>query len=195
MQQIILASTSPYRRAQLEQLGVPFDAHPSGVDEAIEKQQATTPDALATTLALQKAEAVSARFPDAIVIAGDQVAAVEGELLNKPGSAEASVKQLQRLSGVSHQLWSAMAVVHGSSLFSEVVLSQHTLTMRELTLDEIQAYVTRDQPWDCVGSYKIETSGIGLFTSIKGDDPSAIVGLPLMALATILRQLGVPLWR
>lgn len=189
--ELILASTSPYRRALLDRLGKPFLAIAPGVDEEPYRDRGLLPREMAETLALAKAEAVASSHPDAIVIGSDQVAEADGLVLGKPGTVEAAVGQLRGMSGRSHRLITAMAVIHRAP----GVIISHTdvtvLAMRSLDDEAIRRYVEADRPLDCAGSYKIEARGIALFERIDTVDSTAIVGLPLIALTAILRQLGV----
>lgn len=185
---LILASTSPYRRALLERLGVEFSCVAPGVDEDQFKALNLTPAALAEKLAYEKARAVFDRFPEAIVIGGDQVAEVDGTILGKPGSPEKALEQLRLMRGKTHQLLTAVHLL-GPSL-NVPHLSITKLKMRELSDDDLRAYIKRDQAFDCAGSYKIEESGIKLFSEIDCDDMNTIMGLPLIWLQTALLRAG-----
>jgi septum formation protein len=186
---VLLASTSPYRRDLLRRLLPDFECVAPGVDESALRQAGDVPAELAARLASAKAAAVAALRPDAIVIGSDQVATVDGNVLGKPGSTTRAIEQLQSLSGRVHQLHTAVSVqVRGTR---RDFLNTTDLQMRSLTSDEIHRYVARDQPLDCAGSYRIESLGIALFDAIRTDDFTAIIGLPLRALAAVLRELGV----
>ncbi|WP_169976668.1 Maf family protein [Tautonia rosea] len=190
---LILASTSPYRRALLERLGLPFRCRAPGVDEDALKNQGLSPRELADRLAIAKADAVARLEPNpaAIVIGSDQLVAFEGRVLGKPGSVDRAVEQLLSLSGRDHELITAMAVIQGSHVIQHTDVAR--LHVRPLSQSEIERYVLADQPIDCAGAYKLESRGIVLFEQIDCADHSAITGLPLMALTTILRDLGVPI--
>lgn len=188
---LVLASTSRYRREQLERLGLSFRAVAPPCDEEALKGTGIPPYELATTLARGKAESLRGAFPDAVIIGGDQLAEIDGHVLGKPGSADAAVEQLRRLAGRTHELVTALAVAHPGGI--EQHLDVTRLTMRALTRPEIERYVAADDPVDCAGAYKLESRGIALFASIESADHSAITGLPLIALTTILRRLGYPL--
>ncbi len=188
---LILASTSPYRRAQLEQLGVPFSCEAPGVDERAAEPQGATPREVAAALARAKALAVAARHPGAIVIGGDQVCVLDDEVLHKPGSAERAVEQLARLAGRTHRLISAICVARGERCVCHEDVTE--LDMRPLSEEERRRYVEADQPLDCAGSYKLEARGVTLFSAIRSADHSAIQGLPLLALCELLRAEGVAL--
>lgn len=189
---LILASTSPYRRALLERLGVPFEARSPGVDERAVTR--TTPEGLAEALAVMKAEALH-DVGDALVIGSDQVVDLDGEILGKPGTVEGAVEQLLRLAGRTHRLITAVAVHDARAARTEVATDVHTLTMRSLDRDTLARYVAYDQPLDCAGSYKLETRGIALFERIQADpetaDQTAIIGLPLMKTLVLMLRLGV----
>jgi septum formation protein len=184
---LLLASTSSYRRALLERLGVPFEIRPPDVDESsIKSTWKGSPLGLVRHLARAKAESVAER--GAVVIGSDQIAVLDGRILGKPGSAAAAVEQLMLLSGRSHDLITAIAIASAGKIEEEVNVTR--LTMRPLSAAEIERYVAADMPTDCAGSYKLESRGITLFEAIESDDHTAIVGLPLIALTSILRNLG-----
>lgn len=188
---LVLASTSSYRRDLLARLGVPFACVSPGVNEDAFKSAQSTPQWLAEDLALAKARAVAERFPSAVVLGGDQVCACEGRILDKPGSAEKAREQLAFLQGKSHELITAVAVVHPTGVIPLCEIA--CLTMRRLSAAEIARYVNADQPLDCAGSYKLEALGVSLFDSIDAADHTAIIGLPLLAICRVLRQLGFAL--
>lgn len=189
MARLILASTSPYRRALLARLGVPFEACAPACDEEALKDPALAPQALAARLARAKALSVAERAPDAYVLGSDQVAEVDGQILGKPGSVAACEAQLARLSGRVHRLVTAVCLAcPGGALREHVDVT--TLEVRALTREEIQRYVRADQPLDCAGSYKIEQQGIALFEQVRCADFTAITGLPLMAVSGLLRAEG-----
>lgn len=185
---LILASTSRYRRALLERLGVPFRCEAPRVDEDAFKSRGLAPRDLAEMLAAEKATSLSRDFPQATIIGSDQVAACDGRILGKPGTTAQAVAQLEHLSGRSHELITAVAVWHAGRLLRHTDVT--TLHMRRLGRDAIARYVAADQPLDCAGAYKLEQRGIALFTSIASADQTAIVGLPLIALASLLNDCG-----
>lgn len=189
--ELVLASTSPYRRALLERLGVPFRCRGPVCDEAELQAELTEPFTLAETLAREKAESVALVEPGAVVIGGDQVVYCEGRILGKPMSFERAVEQLSRLEGRAHRLITAMAVWNGGGILKHTDVT--TLVMRPLSRAAIERYVAIDQPLDCAGSYKLESRGIALFEKIETDDHTAVTGLPLLALGSILIRLGFEL--
>lgn len=166
---------------------MPFQTAPPHVDEAAVKQRGGDPVLLAGELAWQKAEAVRRKFPQAIVIGSDQMAVVGTTLLDKPGTVDNARAQLKLLSGNTHRLITAVCVLAPHDRYDWVEVTE--LTMRHLTDEDIQAYVTLEPALDCGGSYKIEGLGISLFTHIKGNDPTAIEGLPLISLSGVLRKI------
>jgi septum formation protein len=188
---LILASTSPYRRALVERLGIPFRCVAPPIDEEVLKANLgqSSPRELAERLALAKAAGVAELEPEAVVIGGDQLVAFDGAILGKPGTTEQAIAQLQRMSGRSHELVTALAVLHQGRVYAHTNVTK--LCLRPLTLEEIERYVETDRPLDCSGSYKLESRGITLFEKIDSDDHSAIVGVPLIALTTILRTIGL----
>ncbi|WP_254507394.1 Maf family protein [Anatilimnocola floriformis] len=188
--QLILASTSKYRRQLLERLRVPFECVAPNVDErALQaKLPSAEPEQIARELARAKAEEVAARYPSAAVIGSDQVCTCDGQILGKPGTAELAIEQLQFLAGKTHRLITAVCVISGNEI--EQLRDVTELKMRPLTQGEIERYVAADQPLDCAGSYKLECLGISLFESITSADHTAITGLPLALVAKVLRDLG-----
>lgn len=188
--QILLASSSRYRRELLGRLLPSFDSVSPDVDEHAFHELEPTPDSLAQRLAMEKTLAVFRRFPDAIVIGSDQLADLNGQVLGKPGTVSAAVDQLLSMSGKTHRLLTAVCIAApGKPLTS--ILNETRLTMRSLTPQEALRYVERDQPLDCAGSYKIESLGISLFEKIETADFTAIMGLPLIQVSQSLRELGV----
>lgn len=191
MRSVILASTSSYRRTLLRQIGLPHEAHASGLDESPYHAQEADPRRLSEILAEAKARALCGRFPDALILGSDQVAALGDAILHKPVTAERARAQLQAMSGRSLQLWTTVSLVDAQSGEAHTHTSLHTLKMRNLRDDQISRYVERDQPLDCAGSFKIESEGIALFESIQGEDYTAIIGLPLMAVVSLLERFGL----
>lgn len=189
MRRLVLASTSPYRRALLARLALPFEALRPDVDET--PLPGEMPLALARRLAAAKAEAVGRGMPDAWVIGSDQVADLDGRALGKSGNRAAAIAQLQAMSGRAVRFHTAVCVRRGE----DAVLATDTTTVRfrSLAVDEIARYVDAERPFDCAGSFKVEGLGIALFDSVVSDDPTALVGLPLIATARLLRRAGFEL--
>ena len=186
---VILASTSRYRRELLTRLRLPFEVEAPGVDEA--PRPGENPASLAQRLALEKARAVAARRPEAAVIGSDQVADLHGEPIGKPGDHARAVQQLQRMSGQRVVFQTAVAVVCPAVGFERTLLAPVVVTFRRLSQAEIEHYLHTEQPYDCAGSARSEALGIALVSSIESDDPSALVGLPLIRTCELLRQAGV----
>lgn len=192
MPALVLASTSVYRQELLQRLGVPFTAVAPRCDEESLKDPTLAPAALAAHLARAKARSVVASWPEAHVLGSDQLVEIEGEVLGKPGTPDVARAQLERLAGKAHRLITAFALACPDGSLLEH-LDVHTLHMRALTRAERARYVSADDPLDCAGSYKIEARGIALFERIEGSDFTAITGLPLIALTSMLRARGFAL--
>jgi septum formation protein len=188
---LILASTSPYRRELLQRLGLPFQAASPNVDEA--PLPLETPLARAQRLALAKATAVHRSHEVATVIGSDQVAVCKGRVLDKPGDAGRCREQLCWLSGAAATFYTAVAVLGNRSTQLSQTVDTTTVYFRTLGDEEIERYITVEQPFDCAGGFRAEALGITLFARIVSEDPTALIGLPLIALARSLRQLGYEL--
>ena len=184
---LILASTSRYRRELLQRLRLPFEVLSPEVDET--PQPGEAPAALALRLALAKARAVQARRPEAVVIGSDQVADLDGEPIGKPHTHERAVAQLTRLAGRSVVFQTGVAVVAPG--FEQALLAPVRVRFRALAPAEIEHYLRTEQPYDCAGSAKSETLGIALLEAIESDDPTALVGLPLIRTCALLRAAGI----
>ena len=187
--ELILASTSRYRRELLERLRLPFRALSPGTDET--PLPGESPVALSKRLALAKARALSERFPDAVVIGADQVADVDGVAIGKPGDHARAVEQLRAMSGRTIVFQTALAVVRASAGFAEVRRVPVPVRFRVLGDAEIEFYLRAEQPYDCAGSAKCETLGIALLEAIESDDPTALIGLPLITTCALLRAAGL----
>jgi len=187
---LVLASTSVYRRELLARLRLPFDAERPEVDET--PQPGEAPAALVARLALAKAAAVVARRPGDWVIGSDQVAELDGAALGKPGHRDRAIAQLAAMSGRAVAFRTAVAVL-GPGSRPLAALDTTTVRFRDLSADEISRYVDAEQPFDCAGSFKSEGLGIALFAAIESTDPTALVGLPLIATAGLLREAGFAL--
>lgn len=188
---LILGSTSRYRRELLSRLAIPFEVVSPEVDETPLPGEA--PASLALRLALAKARAVAANFPQAVVIGSDQVADLNGLPLGKPGTHERAVAQLHQMRGQTVIFQTAVAVVCAESGFEQVELAAVNVKFRELGDDEIENYLRIEQPYDCAGSAKSEGLGIALLESINSDDPTTLVGLPLIRTCRMLRAAGIAL--
>lgn len=187
---LVLASTSPYRRQLLERLGMPFDCVPPQVEETPLAREA--PADTARRLAQAKAQAVAAAQGDALVIGSDQVACLDALRLDKPGTHAVAARQLQALSGRTAQFHTAVCLVDARRGTHWADLVTCRVTFRELDAATIESYLKREQPFDCAGSAKSEALGIALIARIDAPDPTALVGLPLIALTSLLAQAGAP---
>jgi septum formation protein len=186
---LILGSTSRYRRELLQRLGLPFDVQPPQVDETPRAGEA--PAALAARLAGEKAREVAARFPSAVVIGSDQVADLDGRPIGKPGDHARAVAQLRASSGRTLVFHTALQVVCLDAGFDEGLSVPVEVRFRALSDAEIEHYLLRERPYDCAGSAKSEGLGVALLEAIRCDDPTALVGLPLIATAALLRRAGL----
>ena len=186
---LILASTSRYRRELLMRLALPFEVLSPRVDESALAGEA--PSALAERLALAKAAAVGGRHPEAVVIGSDQVAELDGRVIGKPHTHAAATAQLRAMSGRSVAFHTAVAVVRGDRHFASVLSARVQVRFRALDDGQIERYLLADQPYDCAGSAKSESLGIALLTSVDSDDPTALVGLPLIRTCELLRKAGL----
>lgn len=188
-QKLILASTSPYRRELLNRLGLPFEIANPQTDET--PLPAEPPEALALRLSEAKARAVADAYPDALIIGSDQVATVDGKIYGKPGNYERAVEQLQQLSGKTVNFFTGLCLLNTRSGNTDVRGIPTLVTFRHLSDSEIENYLRREPAYNCAGSAKSEGLGIALLSSMRGDDPNALVGLPLIALCDMLRCQGV----
>jgi septum formation protein len=186
---LILASTSRYRRELLERLRLPFTCMSPEVDET--PQPGEAPAALACRLALAKARAVALKHPGAVVIGSDQVADVDGEAVGKPGNHVNAVAQLRRMSGRKITFQTAVAVVRADLGFEQTRLAPVEVVFRQLSDAQIEHYLALEQPYDCAGSAKCETLGIALLQAIHSDDPTALIGLPLIRTSSMIRDAGL----
>lgn len=190
-QPLILASTSPYRRELLARLGLPFiTANPQTDESPLPGEH---PERLALRLAEAKARAVAADFPEALIIGSDQVATTNGEIYGKPGDHPRAVAQLQALSGKTVNFYTGLCLLNTQTGQAEVQGIPTLVTFRQLTNSEIENYLHREPAYNCAGSAKSEGLGIALLERLHGDDPTALIGLPLIALCHMLRRQGVAL--
>lgn len=193
MSEVILGSTSRYRRELIGRLGIAVTCVASPFDEEAAKPGLAGLGVAdrARALAVGKAEALGALHPDAVILGSDQMGELDGEALGKPHTAEAARAQLRRLAGREHRLHTAVAAHHRASGRTEVVVDTHALVMRALTDEAIADYVARDAPLDCAGSYRVESLGIALFERVTGDDFTAVIGVPLTRVVALLGRFGV----
>jgi septum formation protein len=187
---LVLGSTSPYRKALLERLGIAFQTDRPRVDET--PNPGETPAALAWRLAVAKAREVAQRHPESVVIGSDQVADLHGQPLGKPGTHDRAIQQLRQMSGQTVVFQTAVAVVCQATGFEQIDLAPVRVLFRTLSDAEIERYLHIEQPYDCAGSAKSEGLGIALLDRIDNDDPTALVGLPLIRTCHMIRAAGVP---
>jgi septum formation protein len=187
---LVLASGSPYRRKLLDRLGIPFNYESPDVPE--DRRSGEEPGELSTRLAQLKATAIAASYPGSIVIGSDQVAVRDGEVLGKPGTASEAVAQLSASSGRAVEFLTGVCVLGGEKRADEPFLHVDItrVAFRRLSEEEVRRYVERERPLDCAGSFKAEALGISLFERIDSNDPTGLIGLPLIWLAGVLRHLG-----
>ena len=190
---IILASTSPYRKRLLQRLGLAFHCLPPDVDES--PLQEETPQAMARRLAQAKAQAIADIHPQALVIGSDQVASLDGGIMGKPGNHAAAAAQLRASSGRKVKFYTGVALVCSERQLQRTHVELFTAHFRSLTDQQINDYLQREQPFDCAGSFKVEGLGIALFTGLQGNDPSSLEGLPLIALVALLAEAGIQVLR
>jgi len=186
---LILASTSRYRREMLSRLRLPFDCLPPEVDET--PMAGETPAALAARLATAKAQAIASQHPESVVIGSDQVADFQGEPVGKPGTHDKAVDQLRRMRGHTITFHTAVAVHCVALGYAQSFSTPVAVVFRDLTDADIETYLRIETPYDCAGSAKSEGLGIALLTSIQSDDPTALIGLPLIRTAALLRETGI----
>ena len=183
--QLILASSSHYRKKQLENLGIPFICEPPSIDETPNPGESAK--AISLRLATEKAQIISNKNKGAVVIGSDQVAVCENEIIGKPGSAKKARLQLSYLQGKTATFFTSVAICHGSAK-PKAKCSVSKVLFKTLTKSQISNYVDLDKPINCAGSFKSEALGISLFEYIKSDDPTALIGLPMIALISLLEE-------
>lgn len=185
----MLASGSPYRRELLGRLRIPFEVAIPDIDEAAKPGEA--PEQMVERLALEKAKAVAAQFPTALIIGSDQAATLEGEVIGKPLGYDAAFEQLKRSQGQSLRFFTGLCVYNAASGHTQQRVIPFYVRYRPLSDADIAAYLAKEQPYDCAGSAKAEGLGIALIASMQGEDPNALIGLPLIALVDMLHAEGV----
>lgn len=187
--QLILASTSPFRKMLLEKLGLEFQCESPHVDES--PQAGESSEQLVARLARAKAAAVARQHPAALVIGSDQVAVCEGKILGKPGVHEQAVQQLRSCSGKSVQFLTGLCLYNSDTDEAQVEVVPFNVHFRPLTDSQIENYLKAEQPYHCAGSFKSEAMGIALFERLEGDDPNTLIGLPLIRLIRMLEREGM----
>ena len=188
-QPLILASTSPHRRALLQRLGLPFTVEAPGVDET--SRPGEPPQVLVLRLAEAKATAVAVRHPDALIIGSDQVACIDDQVLGKPAGRSPAIAQLELASGRTVTFQTGLCLLNAATGRTQTLVEPFCVHFRRLSRRRIEAYLDQEQPYDCAGSFKSEGLGVALFARLEGDDPSALIGLPLIRLITLLESEGL----
>ncbi len=189
MPQLVLASTSPFRKQLLEKLKLEFTTDSPDIDES--RLVGETPEALVARLAEQKAVAVAERHPNSLIIGSDQVAVNDGEILGKPGNHDKAVAQLQSTSGQRVTFLTGLCLYNSATGDSQVEVVPFGVVFRELSESQIENYLNAEQPYNCAGSFKSEAMGIALFERLEGEDPNTLIGLPLIRLVRMLEAEGV----
>ena len=189
--QLVLGSTSPFRREILTKLGLPFQAAVPDIDESA--QTGESPEALVCRLAELKARAVAEQHPQGLIIGSDQVASVDGEILGKPGNRDNAVQQLLKTSGKVVTFYTGLCLLNAEKNRLQVVCEPFKVHFRELNQEQIERYIDKEQPLNCEGSFKSEALGITLFSKLEGDDPNSLIGLPLIQLVSMLGNEGIEL--
>lgn len=189
MHPIVLASSSAYRRRLLEQLGLAFEWASPDIDET--SLPAESVDALVKRLASGKAYALATRYPRHWIIGSDQAAILDGRLLGKPGDLNNARHQLRACSGQRVEFFTGLCLLNSENGKSETIVEPFAVVFRNLSEDQIDRYLKREQPFDCAGSFKVEGLGIALFERLEGNDPNALIGLPLIQLVTLLKRAGI----
>jgi len=189
MPQLVLASTSPFRKQLLEKLGLEFITDSPDIDES--RLEDETPEQLVARLAREKAMAVAARHPGSLIIGSDQVAVIDSEILGKPGGHDKAVAQLRVASGRRVTFLTGLCLYNSTTGDSQVEVVPFGVVFRELTESQIENYLKTEQPYNCAGSFKSEAMGIALFEKLEGEDPNTLIGLPLIRLVRMLEAEGV----
>lgn len=188
MKHIVLASTSPYRKSLLDKLGITYETAAPDIDENSADGEA--PEKLVCRLAAQKTDAVSDHHPAALIIGADQVAVLNGKILGKPGNHTNAVQQLSDASGHAVTFYTGLCLLNAETGNRQISCETFKVVFRKLNLREIERYLTKEQPYDCAGSFKSEGLGISLFKELEGNDPNSLIGLPLIKLIDMLAAEG-----
>jgi len=186
MKTLVLGSTSPFRKAILEKLQLPFECAKPNIDES--EYAGESPQALVERLAIEKAKAVASNFHDALIIGSDQVAVCDGNILGKPHNFVNGVKQLTQFSGKAVTFYTGLCLYNNANKKTTALVEPFTVHFNELTQSEIANYLNKEQPYNCAGSFKSEGLGICLFKKLEGDDPNTLIGLPLIKLVALLKE-------
>ena len=187
--QLVLASTSPFRRDLLSRLGIPFTTANPQVDES--SLPGESPEDLALRLSEAKARSIAPLYPEALIIGSDQVAILEGQIFGKPGTHDKAVRQLQTMRGKTVNFFTGLCLFDAKAERTQVRGVSTLVTLRHLSDTEIESYLRKEQPYNCAGSAKSEGLGIAIIRRMQGDDPNALIGLPLISLCDLLAEAGV----
>ncbi len=187
---LVLASTSPFRKAILEKLAIPFETVAPDVDESLLANE--SPEQLVARLSELKAKAVAKKYSDALIIGSDQVAVVDGQIIGKPGTHEKAVAQLKRATGKRVSFLTGLCLYNTRSQRTQIDVVPYYVIFRQLKDAQIENYLQKEQPYNCAGSFKSEGLGIALFERLEGDDPNTLMGLPLIKLIKMLESEGFP---
>lgn len=187
---LVLASSSPFRRALLDKLQLDYTTDSADIDESPVAGESV--EHMVTRLAEAKARALADKYPEALIIGSDQSATLDGQLLHKPGGYEKAFQQLKAASGQQVTFYTGLCLLNTQNQTADTLCDPFTVTFRELTDSEIQHYLEREEPYNCAGSFKSEALGISLFESLKGKDPNSLIGLPLIELCRLLKKQGMP---
>jgi septum formation protein len=189
MPQLVLASTSPFRRELLQKLRLAFTTDSPDIDES--HHEGETPEQLVARLAEEKAMAVAERQPNSLIIGSDQVAVIDGKILGKPGSHDNAIAQLKTASGRRVTFLTGLCLYNSTTGDSQVEVVPFGVVFRELSESQIENYLKAEQPYNCAGSFKSEALGIALFERLEGEDPNTLIGLPLIRLVRMLEAEGI----
>lgn len=187
--QLVLASTSPFRQSLLQRLGLPFVTFAPNINEIAQPNE--TPQQLVTRLATAKARVAQTAYPNALIIGSDQVSVLDGRIIGKPGNHANAVQQLQNASGRRVRFLTGLCVYNSANDVVQTEVVPFEVQFRNLSATQIENYLLKEQPYNCAGSFKSEGLGIALFDSLHGDDPTALIGLPLIRLVRMLENQGV----
>ncbi|MEJ1394032.1 MAG: nucleoside triphosphate pyrophosphatase [Candidatus Sedimenticola sp. (ex Thyasira tokunagai)] len=187
--ELVLGSTSPFRKALLERLAIDFTTASPDIDESVHADEA--PEALVCRLALEKAKAVAGDHTNSLIIGSDQVACIDDTILGKPGNRKNAITQLENASGKRVSFYTGLCLFNSASGNSQVLCELFHVHFRVLSRSQIERYLDIEEPYNCAGSFKSEGLGISLFERLEGDDPNALIGLPLIQLITMLSNEGI----
>ncbi len=187
---LVLASTSPFRKALLEKLDLKFETDSPDIDETPQSDESI--ESMVKRLSEAKARAIAENHPHSLVIGSDQSASLHSKILHKPGNFDVAFQQLKAASGETITFYTGLCLLNTETGNAETVCEAYTVKFRDLTDEEIEAYLRKEEPYNCAGSFKSEALGISLFEHMRGDDPNSLIGLPLIALCRLLKAQGQP---